>query len=264
MNELLVGTSGYDYPEWKGIFYPQDLARRDFLEYYSTKFNALELNSTFYNMPDAGRLLSFWERSHGKIKFSVKANRLLTHEPGHDWHDRALEFKAAVKPLMEKDCLSAILFQFPQSFGYSPDKRIYLKNLIDEFEHFPVAVEFRHRDWIRQSVFDGLEKMNASLVFCDMPQLKNLPDGIGCNTPFVGPQAYIRLHGRNADAWYARGDNVSASARYDYDYSDEELNQFVPVINSAYQKAKIVQIFFNNHPNGNGAKNALRIRELKG
>ena len=67
-----VGTSGYDYPEWKGVFYPED-----FLSYYATQFDALELNNTFYNMPTAERMLSFYERSEGKLSFSVKANRLL-------------------------------------------------------------------------------------------------------------------------------------------------------------------------------------------
>ncbi|WP_407425925.1 DUF72 domain-containing protein [Treponema sp.] len=80
MPEIFLGTSGYDYPEWKGVFYPADLKRKDFLCYYATKFNALELNNTFYNMPTADRLLSFYERSEGKLEFSIKANRLLTHE----------------------------------------------------------------------------------------------------------------------------------------------------------------------------------------
>ena len=78
MPEILIGTSGYDYPEWRGVFYPAELKRADFLPYYATQFNALELNSSFYNMPTAERLLSFWERSGGALKFSVKANRLLT------------------------------------------------------------------------------------------------------------------------------------------------------------------------------------------
>ena len=70
MENILIGTSGYDYPEWKGVFYPPELKRADFLSYYATQFNALELNNTFYNMPDADSLLSFYERSEGRLKFS--------------------------------------------------------------------------------------------------------------------------------------------------------------------------------------------------
>ena len=284
MPELLIGTSGYDYPEWKGVFYPADLKRKDFLSYYATRFNALELNNTFYNMPTAERLMSFYERSEGNLNFSVKANRLLTHEISAGWQVVAEDFKGALRPISEKGCLSVVLFQLPESFHYTKDNRIYLAKLIGEFEEFPVVVEFRHKEWIRESVFEGLEKRKAGIVFCDMPQLKNLPDGTMMRTPFVGENAYIRLHGRNAGAWYAHatkaqtsiisthangakatyatGDSPNGSARYCYDYSDEELAQFVPIIKQAKREGKTVQVYFNNHPKGNGAKNAGRLKRM--
>lgn len=286
MSELLIGTSGYDYPEWKGVFYPADLKRKDFLQYYSTVFNALELNNTFYNMPTSERLISFWERSEGRLNFSVKANRLLTHEISVNWKDAANDFKSAVTPLQEKDVLSAVLFQFPESFHYTKENRIYLAKLIEDFGGFPVMVEFRHREWVRQSVFEGLEERRAGIVFCDMPQLKNLPDGKTLRTPFVGENAYIRLHGRNAGAWYAHAPGAqmsitsthandaqaayahdagnNGSARYCYDYSDAELEEFVPVVRQALSEGKRVQMFFNNHPNGSGARNAKKMREMLG
>lgn len=234
MSDLFIGTSGYDYPEWKGVFYPEDLKRKDFLIFYATQFNSLELNNTFYNMPTAERLLSFYERSEGRLNFSVKANRLLTHEIGADWQVAAKDFKEALKPLNEKERLSAVLFQLPGSFHYTNDNRIYLAKLIGEFEGFPVMIEFRHKEWIRESVFEGLEKRKTGIVFRDMPmchlvqmsiisnyangekrrmpQLKNLPDGTVMGTPFIGENAYIRLHGRNEGAWYAHvpsGANVN-------------------------------------------------------
>ena len=262
MSDLLIGTSGYDYPEWKGVFYPEDLKRKDFLSYYVTQFNALELNNTFYNMPTAERLLSFYERSEGRLNFSVKANRLLTHEIGADWQVAAGDFKEALKPLNEKERLSAVLFQLPESFHYTNDNRIYLAKLIAEFEGFPVMVEFRHKEWIRESVFEGLEKRKAGIVFCDMPQLKNLPDGTVMKTPFVGNKAYIRLHGRNEGAWYTAGESPNGSARYCYDYSENELAQFVPIIKQAKGEEKKVQVYFNNHPNGSGAKNAICLKKM--
>ncbi|MBR1639100.1 MAG: DUF72 domain-containing protein [Treponema sp.] len=274
MENFLLGTSGYDYPEWKGVFYPSDLKRCDFLSYYATQFNALEVNNTFYNMPTAERLFSFYERSEGKLQFSVKANRLLTHETGRDWQGAAAAFKDALKPLCEKDCLCAVLFQFPQSFHYTNDNRIYLARLISEFEGFPVVIEFRHREWIRQSVFAGLEERGASLAFCDMPKLKNLPAGDFSGgearldtSSFVGNKAYIRLHGRNEGAWYAKASvqnpgDKNGSGRYRYDYSDSELCAFVPVVQRALQEGKQTMIFFNNHPDGSGAKNAKRLGEM--
>lgn len=171
MEKVLIGTSGYDYPEWKGVFYPEDLPRKDFLSYYATQFNALELNNSFYNMPTAQRMLSFYERSEGKLSFSVKANRLLTHQVERSWQTDAAAFKSSVTPLLEKDSISALLFQFPESFHYTPDNRFYLSALINEFEGFPVVIEFRHKEWIRDSVMEGLEKRGASVAFCDMPAL---------------------------------------------------------------------------------------------
>ena len=295
MPEILIGTSGYDYPEWRGVFYPAGLKRADFLPYYATQFNALELNSSFYNMPTAERLLTFWERSGGALKFSVKANRLLTHEIGRDWKSAAQEFLAALKPLAQNGSLASALFQFPQSFHYTDQNRLYLSALLAQFRGLPVVVEFRHAEWIRPSVFDGLAQRGASLAFCDFPELNNLPNK-NClqaqegGLPFAGKIAYIRLHGRNASAWYAKENGAqekeclqdhdalpglaaspksaahdrNGSARYRYDYSDAELSEFTPVIQQAAREGRQVQVFFNNHPDGSGAKNARRMREMVG
>ena len=262
MAELLIGTSGYDYPEWKGTFYPETLKRKDFLSYYSTVFNALEVNSSFYSMPTAERLLSFYERSEGRVQFSIKASRLLTHEITPRWNDAALEFKDAIAPLAQKGKLCAVLFQFPQSFRYTDGNRIYLARLIGAFAGYPVLIEFRHAEWIRDSVFEGLAERGAGLVYCDMPKLAQLPDGKSVQSPFIGPNAYIRLHGRNAAAWYTSDATPNGSGRYCYDYSDAELAGFVPVIAKARSEGRQVQVYFNNHPDGSGAKNAKRLKEL--
>lgn len=260
--EILIGTSGYDHPELKGSFYPTDLPRKNFLEYYSTKFNALEINTTFYGMPTEKRLLSFYERSFGKLKFSVKLTNVLTHKINGLWQNYADQFRTAVLPLQNKNCLSSILIQFPQSFSYTKDNRIYLSNLLNKFDGLPCVVEFRHRDWIKESVFEGLEKRNTGIVFCDMPQLVNLPDGNLCKTPFIGPNAYIRLHGRNAESWYAHTPFGEETHRYDYEYSKDELKSFIPIVNKALEENKTVQLYFNNHPKGSGFKNALEFKEL--
>lgn len=265
MSNILIGTSGYDYPEWKGVFYPEDLPRKDFLSYYATQFNALEINNTFYNMPTDERIMSFYERSEGKLHFSIKANRLLTHEIDRNWNTFSQDFKKSIFPLLEKNRLSAVLFQFPESFHYVNDNRFYLADLIKTFEDFPVVIEFRHKEWIKESVLEGLNKRGASICFCDMPQLKNLPDGFETQTPFIGKNAYIRLHGRNANAWYVNSmneNNNNGSARYTYNYSDKELEKFVPIICGAVKEGKKAQIYFNNHPKGDGAKNGKRLKEL--
>ena len=279
MFQILIGTSGYDYPEWKGVFYPSDLKRQEFLPYYASQFNALELNNTFYNMPTADRMLGFYEKSGGNLQFSVKANRLLTHEAGSDWILQAKAFRDAVSPLLEKASLCAVLFQFPQSFHYTKENRIYLAKLLQEFPGFPLVVEFRHVEWLRPSVLQGLEERGSSIAFCDMPELKYLPNNALSAAPdpaavpepkpvvpepVEGHLFYLRLHGRNAASWYseAGSDNPNGSSRYTYDYSDSELRLFVPVIQSAVITGRRPVVFFNNHPNGSGAKNAVKLKDL--
>ena len=218
MTEILIGTSGYDHPELKGSFYPQNLARKDFLEFYSTKFNALEINSTFYGMPTAERMVSFYERSGGRVKFSVKLTRILTHEIDRNWVENTELFKTAMQPLLERNVLSTVLIQFPESFRYTKENRIYLSQLLEKLSMLPVVVEFRHRDWIRTSVFEGLEKRNTGIVFCDMPKCASPYGDDKIITPFIGTNAYIRLHGRNENGWDAKQAPGEATKRYDYEY----------------------------------------------
>lgn len=265
MFPILIGTSGYDHPELKGSFYPENLARKDFLEYYSTQFNALEINSTFYGMPTAERMLNFYNRSQGRLKFSVKTPRVLTHEIDRQWQNQAELFNAALIPLQEKSALASVLVQFPESFSYTVENRKYLAELLKALDSFPCVVEFRHRDWIRPSVFEGLASRHTDIVFCDMPQCASPFQSLETlvpQTPFIGTNAYIRMHGRNENGWYAKAVPGEETQRYDYEYSLKELVSFVPIIKAAQKEGRQVQLYFNNHPKGIGFKNALQLMDL--
>lgn len=252
---LYIGTSGFDYPEWKGLFYPSDLKRKDFLVYYSTVFNALEINTSFYNMPTKEQLLSFYERSEGRLSFSLKANRIFTHERTDDWLEKARVFKESVSVLQEKNVLNTILFQFPPTFAYSIYNRKYLGELLKEFSNFSTVIEFRNADWLRPSVFEGLQQRNSSLVFADIPQLlKNVESNL--ITRFVGPNAYIRFHEKNPNSWYAD------KALPENVFSEEELKKFIPIIQQAQQENRTVSIFFYNHSQASGALAASKLTSL--
>lgn len=93
----------------------------------------------------------FYDRSEGRLFFSVKANRLLTHEIDLNWKTAATDFQVALALLSDKGVLSAVLFQLPQSFHYTRDNRFYLAALLKEFDGFPTVVEFRHAEWIKDS-----------------------------------------------------------------------------------------------------------------
>lgn len=260
-NSILIGTSGYDYPDWKGVFYPTTLKRKDFLSYYATIFKTLELNYSFYSMPTLKQMISFYDRTQGSLLFTLKANNTLTHYITKSWKDNSKIFQEATIHLLQKNVLANILFQFPQSFHYTPINRIYLASLLLEFKNFPTVIEFRHNSWYKPSVYEGLNELNSSLVFCDMPEISKLPQSIQnfAIDDFSFSSFYLRFHGRNAQNWY---DQTSNTARYTYSYSDSEFQPLLPIIKKAARKSKLNQIFFNNHPNGKAPQNAISLSTL--
>ena len=251
---LLIGTSGYDYPEWQGIFYPETVKRKDFLAYYASQFNALELNGTYYKMPSAEQMLNMKTRTGGKVLFSVKAFNGLTHNTdSSSCQPLVHQFKKALEPLLEDNVLSCALFQFPQSFHYDKPQRLYLDLLLKEAADIPVVVEMRNTQWQNDQVYTALRQRQIGWCICDNPALKNLMKLEFISTSDI---AYIRFHGRNADNWYT-GNNVS---RYDYLYTDSELQTFMEPIRELLQRTKIVQIFFNNHAKSQATINALKLK----
>ena len=256
MSELLIGTSGYDYKEWKGIFYPQTLKHDDFLQYYSSQFNSLELNGTYYKMPAREQMQNMINRSGGKVKFSVKAFQGMTHSTDKSQYKLLVdEFKKALEPLQNENLLVCVLLQFPESFHYEKDERIYLDQLLKEFIEIPVVVEMRNTKWQNDQVYNTLRQYKTGWCITDNPSLKNLPK---LEYTATGDIAYMRFHGRNTENWY-KGDNVS---RYDYLYSDAELQSFVEPIKNLLLKVKIVQLFFNNHAKSRAAINAKKLELL--
>ncbi len=257
-NNLLIGTSGYDYPEWRDVFYPKELHRSSFLDYYADTFSAVELNYTYYKMPGEKGIRSLLTRSRKPLVFSIKAHKSLTHEITAGWKDDADHLKNALRPLFEENRLTSILCQFPQSFHYTEENRLYLDNLIKQLSPLPLVIEFRRKDWMIERVYEGLDKRNAGICIVDMPELYHLP---GFHPVITGSKAYMRFHGRNAQSWYsASGQN--GSSRYNYLYSAKELENAVPVVHYLKTKARLVQIFFNNHPGGAAAVNAKKLKEL--
>jgi uncharacterized protein YecE (DUF72 family) len=256
MGKLFIGTSGYDYPDWKGGFYPEKLARAKFLEYYAEHFNSLELNGTYYKMPTAEQMKRMIERTSGKVMFTVKAYQDLTHSADRgNYQLLADEFKKALEPLLTDGLLLCALFQFPESFHYEDEEKRYLTALLKELRDIPVVVEMRNQKWQQSQVYAALRSRNVGWCITDNPILKNLMKLEFTTTSKI---AYVRFHGRNTQNWYT-GNNVS---RYDYLYSDSELQGFVEPILGLLQNAEIVQIFFNNHAKSQAVINAKKVEIL--
>jgi uncharacterized protein YecE (DUF72 family) len=258
MGEILIGTSGFYYNDWKGAFYPEDIPAGEYLSYYAGRFKALELNFTYYRMPDARQSSLMLEKSGGRLDFTIKAFRGLTHEISDKSINDALPlFIKGISPFIEEKRLGTILLQFPQSFHYTIENRFYLKSLLKALSNHPVAVEFRQKEWLKGSVYRTLEDMQAAFVCVDEPLLPSLMPPAMISTSDAG---YIRFHGRNKKGWYG----TDSRTRYDYLYSDEELKEWAPRILALADKTKKLFVFFNNHAKAQAVTNARMLINLLG
>jgi uncharacterized protein YecE (DUF72 family) len=235
--------------------YPEGSRREEFLALYARRFATVELNFSYYAMPQGEQLGNMLLEGGQSLRFSIKAHRSLTHQVDGRRQETALAFIRALEPLREAERLEAVLFQFPFSFHYEPENRRYLDKLLGWFSDVPAAVEFRNGEWNRPPVFEGLRERKAALVSPDLPDLRGLPPAF---EEVTAPLAYVRFHGRNAGAfWEGKG-----AARYNYRYSRGELQGAGERITRIAQRAERVLVYFNNHPLGQAVFNAEELREL--
>ena len=250
-SEILIGTSGYSYPDWKGVFYPPEMPKENWLTFYAEHFDFCELNFSYYRMPQERQMEGYLEHS---LQYAIKAHRSMTHDR-LDAKAARQDFFKAVQILNEGHRLASVLLQFPYSFGYTPENRVYLLELLEDLAPLPLVVEFRHPAWIRDSVFEALKQGAWGISLLDSPRVSGgMPDF----DAVTSDQAYLRFHGRNAENWWS-GDNVS---RYDYEYGIGELKEWLPRITNMARQAKTSYISFNNHARGQAIKNANQLKKL--
>ncbi len=253
---ILIGTSGYSYKDWNGVFYPEATRPEEMLSAYARRFSTVELNFSYYCQPEARQLEKMAEAVRGvnpQFTFAVKAHQSLTHKIGPDWRDEAARFREGVASLQGRAVLGAVLVQFPHSFHYTIQNRRHLDALLNRLDGLPCACEFRSPEWLRERVYEGLRSRQAALVAVDEPELEGLLPPVAVPT---GEFAYVRFHGRNKDNWW-RGDNAS---RYDYLYSDDELREWTPRIQALLQSVRHIFLYFNNHWRGQAPRNAEMLR----
>jgi len=271
MNETVartvrIGTSGWSYPRgegtWNGIFYPAK--PRNELELYSKVFNTVEVNSTFYRLIDPRTARDWVKMTPKDFEFAVKVWQKFTHpgmfkrassaEPEVTQQDYD-EFKRGINPIAEECKLACLLIQFSEWFGRTPQNQETVSNILKEFKDYPMAVELRHVSWSQHAKETKalLASYAAGWAFIDMPEFKSTIK----RELEPQPLLYLRFHGRNREKWRK---HETPEERYDYLYSEEELQPFAEKIRemAATGKAKIL-IFFNNHVRGEAPANALMM-----
>ncbi|MGB9642931.1 MAG: DUF72 domain-containing protein [Candidatus Ratteibacteria bacterium] len=264
--EIRIGTSGFSFPDWKGVVYPEKISSEKMLEFYATHlgFNAVEINSTYYQMPTSKVFQSMVNKTPQDFLFVVKAFRGMTHDPfDNRLHEKPdsqrikkyfSQFKEAIKPLSGSNKLGAVLMQFPVFFYPSKDSMEYILQTKDFLSDIPVVVEFRNISWAHEKYFRFLEENNIALCAVDEPKIPRLMPLVDRVSSSI---AYLRCHGRNLN-WF----NVPASERYNYNYSEQELKEIERIAQLMIQKAAVTFIFFNNCHAGYAAKNAMKFAEL--
>jgi uncharacterized protein YecE (DUF72 family) len=247
---IWIGTSGYSYSDWVGDFYPPSLPSGQMLGYYSRFFPLVELNFTFYRSPTAAMLGRIAERTPPGFQFLVKVPRTVSHEQsGQDLPG----FREAIGVLHKRQQLMGLLLQFPQATHCTRHSVDWLLTVARALEGHPLAVEFRHRSWDRPGLPGWLQDNSMSLVAVDVPDLPGLfPRG----WKSAGPRAYVRLHSRKAENWYAPD-----KERYDYHYSDEELRTWIEALEGAEGTTQALFLFNNCH-RSQAVINAQRLQTL--
>jgi uncharacterized protein YecE (DUF72 family) len=251
---IYTGTAGYSYKDWIGPFYPEGIKASDMLDYYTKHFKFTELNSSFYHMPGLRLFEGIDRKTPEDFKFSVKLFGGFTHERNLGRED-AQKFIYSLGPLLQKGKLVCILAQFPYSFHYNTDNMDYLKKLREWFSDVEVNIEFRNREWINQTVINILREENLGYVCLDEPNIKGLIGDVAISSSNV---SYIRFHGKNSDKWYSG----KGSERYDYLYSNSELENWIPKILKLDNDSNYTLISFNNHPMGKAVENAKAVGRL--
>ncbi len=232
-----IGCSGYHYDDWKGKFYPEDLEKKKWLEYYSEHFNTVEINNTFYQIPEKKTLKEWVSITPDDFRFAVKGSRYITHmkklkDPG----EHLKKFYDGIKPLRKKT--DVILWQLPGNLHKNKEKLENFCKILDK--DFRNVIEFRHTSWFNDEIYDLLAEYDV--MTCSLSAPGDLPEVLVDRTKSV----YLRFHGK--EEWYK------------YDYSREELKKWVERLKKS--KAKDYYVYFNNDHEAHSTENAMTLKEL--
>lgn len=260
---ILVGTSGFSFPDWKGTIYPKGIRDSEMLPFYERElgFKALEVNFTYYTLPSQNSFIGMSRKTSDNFQFVVKAFKGMTHEIRDKKSGKLLDnreifdkFNYSLQPLKDQGKIGCVLAQFPFSFFPSRQNLEYLSYFRQQMEDIPLVVEFRNRYWIRESTFQFLEKRGLGYCIVDEPRLPKLMPFFPRATTDLG---YFRFHGRNPK-WFS----VPISVRYDYLYSKEEMKELVPAIQKISRQTPQTLVFFNNCHAGSAARNAVEMARM--
>jgi uncharacterized protein YecE (DUF72 family) len=244
-SSLYIGTSGWSYTDktgWLDVFYK---SKSGLLKQYLTYFDTAEINSTFYALPQPRFIQHLATGTDEKKFFTAKLPKKITHDYKLDLtgegREVLSEFYSLIGPMRAK--LAALLIQLPPwNISKMADLESFFSGLDSSFRY---AIEFRDDSWLTDRVWSLLEQYNVAHVIVDEPKLPIIPR-------VTSDFSYIRWHGHGKRPWY------------NYHYSEQELEKWVPHIKTVQKEAKTVYGYFNNHFSGSAPINALQMLKFMG
>jgi len=230
-----IGTSGWHYEHWRNRFYPEQLTKAKWLEFYATHFATVELNNSFYHLPSETAFANWRDSSPANFIFAVKVSRFITHIKRLKNTEEAVDkFITRAKILDQK--LGPLLYQLPPNMHRNDELlESFLSTLPQGMKH---VFEFRHQSWLEEKVFDILHRYNMGLCVFDMPS-------ISCPLTATADFAYVRFHG--------------STGLYFSCYSDEELADWAKRLADLASNLKALYIYFNNDAEAFAVRNALTL-----
>lgn len=252
---IACGVAGWSYPDWDGYVYPSGL--KDKLAYLAPFFDMIEINSTFYRPPEK-RLARSWATRIANLPgffFTAKLHQDVTHH-GRIEPEMVRAFHEGLEPLLPDNRLRHLLAQFRYDFADAPDTRRHLDTIAHRFGGIGnLTLELRHQSWQMPDALEYLGSLDVSVANLDYPAGH---DGFTLNLCTVGRHAYLRLHGRNAKAWYSR--EAGRDETYNYLYSADEIEGIAKRAMELAKRSASLTIVANNHYQGKEAVNALELR----
>ena len=235
--DIRIGTSGWHYSHWEGLYYPDKLPKSKWFEYYAKDFDTVEINNTFYQLPKQETFKNWHKQAPKNFLYAVKANRFITHIKRLKGAEETLP-RFFERAELLKENLGPILYQLPPSFHKDLDR---LGHFLQVLPKNRIAVfEFRHKSWFSQDTYDLLDKFGVGFCIHDL-------SGVPTPRVITGQVIYIRLHG--------------TIGRYDGNYSKSALKNWAEWIEEHTADVRSVYAYFNNDSHAYAVYNAKTLKE---
>lgn len=261
----LFGTAGWSYPHWNGLVYPRAYGSGfHALEFLARRFDAVEINSSFYQhlRPEVVRLWMKKVEGNPRFQFTAKLHQRFTHSRVLD-RAEVEAFAEGLRPMHKAGKLGALLMQFPWSFRFTAENKDFFIRLRRAFHEFPLVAEMRHSSWMAEEAVGVFLDYRVGFCNIDQPEYTRAMPPTSYLTSGVG---YVRLHGRNPQNSLGSFCNSGGERvrQHDYLYSDAELAEWARRIEHINRFADRTFVIFNNDAQAKSVVNALQLQAMMG